>query len=258
MKRKRTAALLAALGIAEALAAQTEKPTTDELVARSIQARGGLEKIKSIQSMRMTGKMKLADETLPTVLEIKRPSMTRWEFTFDGQTAVQAYDGKTAWMLMPFAGVTQPQKMSPSETADIELQADIDGPLVDAAAKGNTIEVVGPREDRGGRRRLAPEDQAQDRRHARRVPRREDLPSDPRRDEAVGRRPGRRDPQPIGDYRDVSGLMLPHSFEASASGVDQTQSLKFEKIELNVPIDDSRFAMPSKPEPPGVGGGGGR
>ena len=44
---------------------------------------------------------------------------------------------------MPFAGVTEPQAMSPSETAEIEQQADIDGPLVDAKAKGNTIELVG-------------------------------------------------------------------------------------------------------------------
>ena len=52
--------------------------------------------------------------------------------------------------------------------------------------------------------------------------------------------------------------MLPHSFEASAVDVPESQTLKFDKIELNVPIDDSRFAMPKKPEPPGVGGGGGR
>ena len=258
MKRKRTAALLAALGIAEALAAQTEKPTADELVARSIQARGGLEKIKSIQSMRMTGKMKLADETLPTVLEIKRPSMTRWEFTFDGQTAVQAYDGKTAWMLMPFAGVTQPQKMSPSETADIELQADIDGPLVDAAAKGNTIEVV-------GREKIEGDVDAWHLKIKRKTGDTRDVYLDAKtylQVLAVTKRSvDGKDVEirsTIGDYRDVSGLMLPHSFEAAASGVDQTQSLKFEKIELNVPIDDSRFAMPSKPEPPGVGGGGGR
>ncbi len=258
MTLKRSAALFAALGLAGALSAQTEKPTADELVARSIKARGGLEKIKSVQSMRMTGKMKLADETLPTVLEIKRPAMTRWEFTFDGQTAVQAYDGKTAWMLMPFAGVTEPQKMSPSETADIELQADIDGPLVDAAAKGNTIEVI-------GREKIEGDVDAWRLRVTRKTGDTRDVYLDAKtyfqvlavtkrsvdgRDVEIRSR--------IGDYRDVSGLMLPHSFEASASGVDQTQSLKFDKIELNVPIDDSRFAMPAKPEAPGVGGGGGR
>ena len=59
----------------------------------------------------------------------------------------------------------------------------------------------------------------------------------------------------IGDYRNVGGLLLPHSFEASASDVPQTQALEFEKIEINVPIDDSRFAMPkARTEPPATGG----
>ena len=49
--------------------------------------------------------------------------------------------------------------------------------------------------------------------------------------------------------------MLPHLFEASASGVPQTQALEFQKIEINVPIDDSRFAMPkARTEPPATGG----
>jgi hypothetical protein len=48
----------------------------------------------------------------------------------------------------------------------------------------------------------------------------------------------------IGDYREVGGLKLPHSFESSVTGVPQSQSMKFERIELNVPLEDSRFAMP--------------
>ncbi len=256
MRKKRFGLLLAGLGLAAALAGET--PTAEELVAKNVQARGGLEKIKSVQSMRMTGTMKIGDESLPTLLEIKRPAKTRWEFTMEGQTAVQAYDGKTAWMTMPFAGVTEPQVMSASETADIELQADVDGPLVDSAAKGIRIELAGRETIDGGVEawRLKIQRKGGDTR---------DLYLDAKtylQVLAVTRRSvDGRDVEirsRIGDYREVGGLMLPHSFEASAAGVPETQSLKFEKIELNVPIDDSRFAMPKKPEAPGVGGGGGR
>lgn len=256
MRKTRFGVLLAGIGLAAALSAAT--PTADELVAKNIQARGGLEKIKSVQSMRMTGTMKLGEESLPTLLEIKRPGKTRWEFTLEGQTAVQAYDGKTAWMTMPFAGITEPQVMSPSETADIELQADVDGPLVDSAAKGITIEVAGRETIDGGAEawRLKIRRKGGDTR---------DLYLDAKtylQVLAVTRRSvDGRDVEirsRIGDYREVGGLMLPHSFEASAAGTPETQTLKFEKIELNVPIDDSRFAMPKKPEAPAVGGGGGR
>ncbi len=252
MRKMRFGFLLAGLGLAVALSGQT--PTADELVAKNIQARGGLEKIKAVQSMRMTGTMRLGQDSLPTSLEIKRPAKSRWEFSLEGQTAVQAYDGKTAWMTMPFAGITEPQVMSASETADIELQADIDGPLVDAASKGITIELVGREKIEGGADawHLKIKRKGGDTRELYldantylqilAVTRR----SVDGRDVEIRSR--------IGDYREVSGLMLPHSFEASAVDVPESQSLKFDKIELNVPIDDSRFSMPKKPEAPAIGG----
>ena len=230
--------------------------TVDEIVAKNIEARGGLEKIKSVQSMKMTGTMRLGDERLPTSLELKRPNKSRWEFTLEGQTAIQAYDGKTAWMIMPFEGQTQPQVMTDQEAKDIEAQADVDGPLVDAAAKGNKIELIGKEKIDGGVEtwRLRITRKSGDSR---------DLYLDAKtylQVLVVSKRTN--DGQTveirskIGDYRKVGGLMLPHSFEASASGVPQTQALEFEKIELNVPIDDSRFAMPKSgsTEPPATGG----
>jgi outer membrane lipoprotein-sorting protein len=255
MPKKSLGFLLAGVVLAAGLSAQT--PTADEIVAKNVEARGGLEKIKAVQSMRMTGTMRLGDEGLPTLLEIKRPAKTRWEFTLEGQTAVQAYDGKTAWMTMPFAGITEPQPMSATETADIELQADIDGPLVDAAAKGNTIELVGREKIDGGidawhlkikRRNGDARDLFLDAKTYLQILTVTHRTVDGNEIEIRSR---------IGDYREVGGLKLPHSFEASAAGVSETQSLKFDKIELNVPIDDSRFEMP-KAKPPTTGVGGGR
>jgi hypothetical protein len=53
----------------------------------------------------------------------------------------------------------------------------------------------------------------------------------------------------LGDYREVGGVLLPHSFETRVKGVRETQSVRFDKIELNVPIDDSRFSRPPVKEP---------
>jgi outer membrane lipoprotein-sorting protein len=236
-------------------AALSSAETAEEIVAKNIQARGGLEKIKSIQSMRMTGTMRLGDDRLPTSLELKRPNKSRWEFTLEGQTAVQAYDGKTAWMIMPFEGQTEPQVMTDQEARDIEMQADVDGPLVDAAAKGNTIELVGKETIEGGLETW----------HLRIIRKNgdaRDLYLDGKtylQVLAVTKRTADGETveirSKIGDYKNVGGIMLPHLFEASASGVPQTQALEFQKIEINVPIDDSRFAMPkARTEPPATGG----
>src|SRR5262245_39460052 len=123
-----------------ALGADADNPTADELVKKNIEARGGLEKIHSVKSLRMTGTMSMGSEAAaPTVLEFQRPSKVRWEFTVDGQTAVQAFDGKTAWVILPFTGDTEPHEMSAEDRKGIALQADIDGPLVDPEKKGNRV-----------------------------------------------------------------------------------------------------------------------
>ena len=237
--------------LASALGGQT----AEEIVSKNIEARGGLEKIKGIQSMRMTGSMRLGDERLPTSLELKRPNKSRWEFTLEGQTAVQAFDGKTAWMIMPFEGQTQPQVMTDQEARDIEMQADVDGPLVDAAAKGNKIELLGKETVDGvetwklriTRKNGDSRDLYLDAKTYLQVLVVSKRTTDGQTVEIRSK---------IGDYRNVGGVMLPHSFQASASGVPQTQALEFSKIELNVPIDDSRFAMPKSgsTEPPATGG----
>ena len=57
----------------------------------------------------------------------------------------------------------------------------------------------------------------------------------------------------MGDYKDVDGLMIAHAMESGAKGVPQKQKVVIEKVELNVPIADARFAMPPRslaPEAP--------
>jgi hypothetical protein len=228
------------------LGAEANTPTADELVQKNIEARGGLDKLHSIKSLRMTGTMSLGNEAAaPTILEFVRPSKVRWEFTVDRQTAIQAYDGKTGWVILPFSGDTEPHEMSAEDRKGIALQADIDGPLVDAEKKGNKIALIGRQKPDGrdawklkittseGEERFVFLD-AKTYLQFLTVTERT---VDGRKMEVVNR---------IGDYRDVDGVKLPHSFEAGAEGVPESQVLHFDKIEVNVPIEDSRFAMPSK------------
>jgi outer membrane lipoprotein-sorting protein len=228
-----------------ALGAEAGNPTAEELVKKNIEARGGLEKLQAVKSLRMTGTMSLGNEAAaPTVLEFQRPAKVRWQFTVDGHTAIQAYDGKTAWVILPFGGDTEPHEMSAEDRKGIALQADIDGPLVDAEKKGNTITLVG-REKPDGRDawklKITTSDGEEryvflDAKTYLQFLTVTERTVEGRKIEIVNR---------IGDYRDVDGVKLPHSFEAGAEGVPESQVLHFDKIELNVPIDDSRFAMPS-------------
>jgi hypothetical protein len=50
----------------------------------------------------------------------------------------------------------------------------------------------------------------------------------------------------LSDYKDVGGLMMPHSIEAKQKGAPAGQVIAIDTIELNVPADDSLFVMPEK------------
>src|SRR4029077_16438646 len=79
----------------------------------------------------------------PVTLELKKPSSVRLEITFQGNTGVQAYDGKTGWGISPMAAKKDPEPMSADDLKDMDEQADMDGPLVDYKAKGHTVVLMG-------------------------------------------------------------------------------------------------------------------
>jgi hypothetical protein len=127
-----------------ASAAPANGITADALVAKNLEARGGADKLRAITSMHTLGKMRLGGG-----LEAKTesfaiaPDKARFEFSLQGLTAVQAFDGQQGWTISPFEGRRDPQKLSGDDTKDLAQAADIAGPLLDAQKKGERIEYLG-------------------------------------------------------------------------------------------------------------------
>ena len=78
--------------------------TVDEIIAKNVQARGGVEKMKAVQSIRITGKLNAGSFRAGFMQENKRPDKVREEQIIQGLAAVQAYDGKIGWQVNPFGG----------------------------------------------------------------------------------------------------------------------------------------------------------
>ena len=118
--------------------------TADELIAKNIQARGGMEKIQAIKNIRMTGKVRGNRGRIAAVdQENVRPDLVRETLSMQGMTQVDAYDGATGWQIQPFSGRKDPKLMGEDSLRNVLLDADFDGPLVDYRKKGSTVEYLG-------------------------------------------------------------------------------------------------------------------
>jgi outer membrane lipoprotein-sorting protein len=219
--------------------------TVDEIIAKNVQARGGLEKLKAVQSIKSTANMSMGQGMeAPGVLIQKRPSLARLDFTIQGLTAVQAYDGKSAWQIMPFMGKKDPEPMSADETKEVEEMADLDGPLVDYKSKGHQVELLGKEKVEGT-----------DAYKIKATLKNGDvqtiyIDSDSFLEiKEETKRTVRGSEQliesSIGDYKDVDGVLFPFAMESGVKGSQEKQKLMITKIELNVPADDSIFKMPA-------------
>ena len=137
----RTIACCAAL---LALAATPPPMTAEQLVAKNLEARGGADKLAAIRTMHAVGKVRFRGSSEAKIeLWVEAPDKVRSEFTLQGLTAVQAWDGTEGWTIQPFEGRRDPQRMSPDDAKDLIEAADVAGPLSDHAAKGNKIEYLG-------------------------------------------------------------------------------------------------------------------
>lgn len=144
MTRRLTLSLWAGLAAVAALHGNASAMTADELVAKNLEARGGEAKLRAVKSIHRVGKVRTGGGSEAKIESwAVSPEMFRSEFSLQGMTAVQAWDGRQAWAISPFRGRKEPQKLTPDDAKDMIEQADIAGPLVDYRAKGNSIEYLG-------------------------------------------------------------------------------------------------------------------
>lgn len=236
--------LLGIVALALLVAAPAAAQTVDDILAKNTEAKGGLARMKAVKTMRATGRVTIGPGMeAPIALEQMRPSSVRIEVTVQGLTIIQAYDGKTGWMLNPMSGRKDPEPMPSEILKSMEEQADIDGPLIDYKAKGSTAELLGKEKAEGTdcykvKITLKSGDIRTyfiDAENYLEV--RVDSKTTVRGTETEGN-------TILSDWKDVAGMMMPFSIDAGQTGAPARQKITLEKIEVNPVIDDSRFRMP--------------
>ena len=221
--------------------------TAEELVAKNIEAKGGIEKLHAIESVRLSGKLTVNGGMvqLDYVALVKRPQLVRYEARLQGLTQVQAFDGSQAWQINPFQGRKDPEKLSADDAKGMgEDAADVIGALVDYKEKRYQLDSLGT-EDVDGTEAfklrvtrpngdliyvyLDPDYFLEIRTLSRRIE--HGVPNETITD--------------YGDYEKVNGVYLPLSQESGPKGSSERQKIQFEAAEINGTIDAAAFHFPA-------------
>jgi outer membrane lipoprotein-sorting protein len=228
------------LSLSQALLAQN----VDEIIAKCTEARGGLKKIKAIQSERMAGHISFGPDTQGSLLlEVKRPGKIREQLTLADKTMIRTSNGKEGWIIDPYAETSEAQPLPADELSNMAQKADIDRPLVDYKSKGNQVELIAkePVEGKDAFKLKVTLKDGQVRYDYIGASTFLEL-----KWEGIVRRNGEEFAAVsyFRDYRNVEGIMMPFEIDTELLGNPVKQKITFEKVELNPTIDDAEFEKP--------------
>jgi outer membrane lipoprotein-sorting protein len=218
--------------------------TADDIINKAIAARGGMNKIKSVQALHMEGTISFGgDEQGNLIAEWKRPGKFRQELVMTGKTMLRITNGSEGWSLNPFAGDTALRALEGDEVNLIAEQADFDKPLVDYKAKGNTVELVGKEQLEGKdtyKLKLTLKNGAV---------RYENIDATSFLETKWNGKIANGDKEVefntfFRDYKTVEGLQFPSTIDTDTVGSEAKQKIVFDKIEVNPKLNDTRFEKP--------------
>jgi photosystem II stability/assembly factor-like uncharacterized protein len=227
---------------------QESSAKVDELVARHIAARGGLDKLRALKSIRLTGTARFSEDEFTIEasygLAQKRPGNIRVEVTFQGLTGVDAYDGKEMWSTEPWEGRRDAFRRSADETKELAHLADIEGPLVDWREKGHRVDYLGTEEIDGSpahKLRVVMKDGDVEYHYLDPDTMLEIRIVYERRVRGVERVVE----SDVGDYEQVAGVWVPFAIDSGKKGRPRSDHVALERAEPNVDLDDALFRFPA-------------
>ncbi len=221
--------------------------TADEVVNDYLKA-NNVKKMRTMKTMEAKSNMQdNRGNQIQMTIWLKRPNMVRSEIVVGGQTAIQAYDGKTTWQIMPRTGSLDPMELTGEAAQQVKDTFEmLEDPLMDYKKKGHTVELLGKEEEEGKtyfKLKLTKEGK-----------RESTMFIDTKtlllhKISLIQSQGGMEFPMDLvfDDYKDVIGVKINHKLSAFVRG-QNIWNMDFEHFKANVPVDDAIFVMPKKKE----------
>jgi outer membrane lipoprotein-sorting protein len=239
----RTSVCLLAVVFASAVA---HAQTAEEIVAKNLKAKGGVEKLKAMNSVKITGTISAQGMEMPMTTWAKRPNLIRREMQIQGKRIVTGFDGVVVWAINPMlSGSDEPTELTGPMAQMTKDDADFDGVLVDYKEKGHKVDLVGTETLEGKKvyhlkvtkkngqvqQYYIDADSGVEVRTVLSV--------------QMGAAPAAEVTTDLANYQVVDGLSVPFSMKQTMNGTVAAE-VKIDKVEFNLPIDETMFKMPGK------------
>jgi outer membrane lipoprotein-sorting protein len=228
------------------VAATAYAQTADEIVAKNLKAKGGVEKLKAMNSVKITGTISAQGMEMPMTTWAKRPNLMRREMQINDKRIVTGFDGITVWGINPMmSGSDEPQELTGPMAQMTKDDADFDGVLVDYKEKGHKVELVGTETLEGKKvyhLKITKKNGQIQQYYL-------DAESGVEVRTVMSLQMGASTVAEVvtdlSNYQTIDGLSVPFSMKQSMNGTVAAE-VKIDKVEFNLPIDETMFKMPGK------------
>lgn len=223
------------------------KLSAEQIVARNVAARGGLEAWRKVQTMIWMGHIESVHATVPSMqfmLAQQRPNRVHFEINALGDKTVRVFDGSQGWKLRPGHGRPEVQPFSGEELQFEQEGPGIDGVLIDSAAKGSSVEVQGVDEiDKRDAYHLVVHTASGETQHVW-VDAKTFLEIRYDRPARAAGGASRTVSVVYRDYKATEGLQIPSVIETGVGSGNTPDKMVIEKVLLNPPLDALTFSEP--------------
>ncbi len=237
MRRRALASAFALAGCA--LGAQG----VDAILAKHVQAIGGLDKLRAIHAVKLKGTLEVAPGVaLPLVMEMARPNRSRLEAGSGDRVFLRLFDGAKGWESSPATGGA----LRPFTAAEVQdaQRASFDGDLIDPSARGARVESMGRQMINGHdtyRLKVTEKDGSVST-HWVDVDHFLEL----QREREVASPEGRKtETEAFSDFRLVEGVAMPFRVRAGQKYSQQVQTIQIAEVLLNPAVSDADFKPPA-------------
>ena len=123
--------------------------TLNDIIAKNVEAMGSKEKLLELKTIVSEGIFSIQGMDIPVTIYQTHNKGTRVEISVMGMTGYIINTMTEGWTFMPFQGMTAPEAMSPDQVKESTDGLDLQGPLLNFTEKGHTIEYLGKEDFEG-------------------------------------------------------------------------------------------------------------